>query len=388
MKTLYVFIAICGIMLTSPAYAKTSSEEINVIKEQTRSVGVSEVLSKLENGKYVWGQGPKITPSEVFKELLKGNFNVAYNQIFEGIINLFLSEVRMNLGMLTQIIMILLILSIVNNMRSNFAEENILSFATGISILVIGGIVFTSVYKTIIGIEKTISQIIEIIQVAYPALISLMLASGNLVSATVLRPATLFSVQLCAVAVKSVILPLITTSLILAFAGRICTQIQVTKISKLLRNIAGWIVGILFTTFAGIITIQGAVGGTFDGVAAKTMKFAIGNFVPVVGKYLADSFDTVAGCTTIVKNSLGIVILLGVASICLVPMLKLISLALIYKIASVLAEPIAESRIVTLLDEISVNIIYIFAGLVVVSMMFFIMIASMTIASNIGYLAR
>jgi len=45
------------------------------------------------------------------------------------------------------------------------------------------------------------------------------------------------------------------------------------------------------------------LGAVVDGVTSKTAKFAIGAFIPVAGKYLADAADAVIGCTLLIKNA-------------------------------------------------------------------------------------
>ena len=59
------------------------------------------------------------------------------------------------------------------------------------------------------------------------------------------------------------------------------------------------------TLFIAIVTLQGAIGAVVDGVTSKTAKFAIGVFIPVAGKYLADAADAVIGCTLLIKMLLG-----------------------------------------------------------------------------------
>lgn len=49
------------------------------------------------------------------------------------------------------------------------------------------------------------------------------------------------------------------------------------------------------TAFVGIMTVRGITSKSIDEVTAKTAKFAVDNFVPVVGKSLSDAVATVAG---------------------------------------------------------------------------------------------
>lgn len=54
----------------------------------------------------------------------------------------------------------------------------------------------------------------------------------------------------------------------------------------------------------GVLSIEGTLGSSVDGITAKTAKAAISSFIPVVGKVLGDAVDTVIGCSAILKMQL------------------------------------------------------------------------------------
>ena len=49
----------------------------------------------------------------------------------------------------------------------------------------------------------------------------------------------------------------------------------------------------MLTIFVGLLSLEGTLSSSVDGLTAKTAKVAISNFIPVVGKVLGDSIDTV-----------------------------------------------------------------------------------------------
>lgn len=71
------------------------------------------------------------------------------------------------------------------------------------------------------------------------------------------------------------------------------------------------------------------------------------------GKILGDAVDTVLGCGLILKNALGIVGVIIIIGICILPIIKLATFSIIYGILSSVIEPIADKKIVNLLDEMA-----------------------------------
>ena len=68
------------------------------------------------------------------------------------------------------------------------------------------------------------------------------------------------------------------------------------------------------------------------------------------GKILGDSVDSVLGCGLVLKNALGVV---GVIVIIALPIIKLSILTIVYSLSSAIIEPLADEKIVKLLEEFS-----------------------------------
>lgn len=77
---------------------------------------------------------------------------------------------------------------------------------------------------------------------------------------------------------------------------------------------------------------------------------------------MGDAVDTVLGCGIILKNAIGIVGVIIVIGICIMPIIKLAVLYLSYKLLSTVTQPIADEKIVGLLEQIG-DIFKIFLGI-------------------------
>ena len=119
--------------------------------------------------------------------------------------------------------------------------------------------------------------------------------------------------------------------------------------------------GIILTIFVGVVSLEGTLASSVDGITAKTAKTVVSSAIPVVGKILGDAVDTVLGCGVVLKNAIGIVGVIIVIGICIMPIIKLTILFLSYKLLAVVSEPIADKKIVELLEQIG-DIFKIFLG--------------------------
>ena len=88
------------------------------------------------------------------------------------------------------------------------------------------------------------------------------------------------------------------------------------------------------------------------GITSKTTKAIVSSAIPVVGKILGDAVDTVVGGGIILKNAIGLVGVIVVIGICIIPIIKLSILTISYKLLATVSQPIADTKIVSLLDQI------------------------------------
>ena len=128
-------------------------------------------------------------------------------------------------------------------------------------------------------------------------------------------------------------------------------KVTLGKLPKFLKSGVTWFLGVVITIFVSILSLEGTLTSNVDGLTAKGIKAATSTFVPVVGKALGESVDTVLGATSLLKNSLGLVGIIIIISICAIPIIKLTILTVGYRIASAISEPLADKKIVSLLDQ-------------------------------------
>src|SRR5699024_12782996 len=74
----------------------------------------------------------------------------------------------------------------------------------------------------------------------------------------------------------------------------------------------------------------------------------------------------------LLKNAIGIVGVIIIVFLALFPALKIFAIALTYKIAAAVLQPIGDGPVITTLNTISKYIVYILACLLAVTLMFFL----------------
>ena len=244
-------------------------------------------------------------------------------------------------------------------------------------------------FAEIINMVKTsIEQLVGFMNSLIPILITLMLTTGSFTSVGILEPILLFLITFIGNIINMIVIPIILVSTALAIISKISERVQLDKLSKFFNSSIVWLLGIILTIFVGVASVEGSLSSTVDGITAKTTKAAVSNFIPVVGKILGDAVETVIGCGAILKNAVGIIGVIVIIGICITPIIKLAILMGLYYLCAAVCQPIADEKIIKLLEQMGDTFKILFAILCSISVMLVIGVTLVVKISNSGLMYR
>lgn len=381
MKKIIITTIIICIFSTSISMANTEEE---IIDSQMDSFNISNFID--EANKYSNEVLKDINIKNLLNNAIKGELNT--NELLKKCFPLLGTEIKEALKVMGNILIIVLIHSILKSVSDNLNNKSVAQITYYVQYILIATVIMSNFSSIITLTKEAVANMISFIQLLFPLLMTLMLASGSVVSVNLVQPIILFIINLISNIFQTIIIPIILVSTALSIISRISDRIQINKLSKFLKSSSIWIIGILLTIFVGVLSIEGTLGSSVDGITAKTAKAAISTFIPVVGKVLGDAVDTVIGCSAILKNAIGIVGVIVVITICIVPILKLAIITVIYHLTSALCEPIADDKIVGLIAQMADTFKILLAILCSISVMLIIGITLVINISNTGLMYR
>ncbi len=381
MKKIIITTIIICIFSTSISMASTEEEVIN---SQMDSFNISNFID--EANKYSNEILKDINIKDLLDNAMKGKLDT--NELIKKCFPLLGVEIKEALKVMGNILIIVLIHSILKSISDNLNNKSVPHITYYVQYILIATVIMSNFSSIITLTKEAVANMISFIQLLFPLLMTLMLASGSVVSVNLVQPIILFIINLISNIFQTIIIPIILVSTALSIISRISDKIQINKLSKFLKSSSIWIIGILLTIFVGVLSIEGTLGSSVDGITAKTAKAAISSFIPVVGKVLGDAVDTVIGCSAILKNAIGIVGVIVVITICIVPIFKIAIITIIYHLTAALCEPIADDKIVGLIAQMADTFKILLAILCSISVMLIIGITLVINISNTGLMYR
>lgn len=286
------------------------------------------------------------------------------------------------------VLIVIIIHSIFKAIVENLGNNSTVKIIYFIQYLVIVTLV-TDSFTAVVDITRdSIEEIISFMNLLIPLLSTLMLTTGCITTTGIVQPAILFMISFIGNFISNFIIPILLISITLGIVSNISDKIQISRLSKFLKSSIVWILGIVLTVFVCSLSIEGTLSSSVDGMTAKTAKAAVSNFIPVVGKILGDSVDSIIGCANILKNAVGVIGVIIVLGIVVVPILKLGILWISFYVLSGVCEIVADEKIVKLIGQISDSYKILLAILFSVSVMFIIGITIVLKITNSALMYR
>lgn len=392
-KRTIIIILLFLLMSYRSVYSQESvDKEINLIEDfysrQLDNLNIKElelVLEDLirENEEYF----PKMNFKEYILSIIGGEVNLDIENMLKGIIRAFINEIYNNLSLIIQILVVTIACSILMNLQSSFEKDSIAQLGQYACYIILSMMIINSFVMAIDLAKVTVVRMVNFMEVLVPILLALLTAVSGIGTRFLFNPVIIGAVNVIGNMIKTLVFPLIFFTFIVGIISNISQRTQFSKLSQLLRQIVVVLLGVSFTIFIAIITIYG-IGSNVDGITIRTAKYAVDNFIPIIGKFLSDAVETVVGGSAILKNGLGMVGLIVLFLIILFPAIQIFVLIFVYKLIAALVQPIVADNILACLDGVSKDLTMVLVGIISAATMFFITITVIVEAGNAALMFR
>lgn len=346
-KIIILILIILFINIPSKIFAVEISSDL--LEEQSKIFGIKDFLNEAQ--KYSDENSDGINISELFNSAVKGKID--NRSILKRLLFFLKGQTTSILKVLASILAIVLIHSLLKIVTDNLAENNVSKIIYYVEYILIISVIMNNFSDIINSVRITIKNMTNFINTLIPLLSALMIYTGSITTSSLLEPIIIFIITFIGNLISTLILPVVSIIVVLSIISKISDKIDITRITNFMKSSVTWILGILLTVFVGVVSLEGSLTSSVDGITAKTAKAAVSSLIPVVGKILGDSVDSILGCGLVLKNALGIIGVVVVIEICIVPVIKLTIFSIIYAVTSAIIEPLADNKIINLLKDMS-----------------------------------
>lgn len=259
----------------------SEKNEINtdiILEEQQSTFGIRDFLKEAEN--YSPDFVKDLDISNIFNSALTGKID--NSNILKKILNLASVQVLDTLKILINILLIVLIHSILKSITDGLENGEVSKIVYYVQYVLIVTIIMANFTDILKSVEETIGNLVGFSGSLVPLLVTLMTYTGSITTTAVIEPILLFMIEFITNMIKTLVIPIISIITVLIIISKITDKVQISKLGNFLKSSVVWALGIILTIFVGVVSLEGSLTSSVDGVTAKTAKAAVSSLIPIV----------------------------------------------------------------------------------------------------------
>lgn len=220
-----------------------------------------------------------------------------------------------------------------------FGESQALETATSyVSILALSGVTYSVLYNLFITVIAAMESLTLAITSFMPAMATLNALGGATASGAAMASGlSVFLAVVSAVCTK-VILPLLQIAFAFCLSGAMPSSVNLSSATTLVKNTATTLMAFSFSIMGFVLYLQTSIASASDGFFARSVRFASGVFVPVIGSMLGEASRTVMSSVSVIKGTVGAVGTVVILSLVLPPFIITVMYKFMLLLCSVLAK--------------------------------------------------
>lgn len=233
--------------------------------------------------------------SDYFTTNLKDRVNSAIKPFFE-----FLS--------------VLMIISVIETLCGKSEKGGVLSL---LGVCVLSLLTAQKTYG-ILNIAITGAQAVNKLMVSFvPIYAGIVAVSGNPASAATYNSLTLFFAEGVSLFASKILVPFVGVILCLTIAFSMSGVFDCGRFLSAAGKAANFSLGAAAAFFTGFLTLKNVLSFAADSAGTRTVRFLVGNLIPVVGSAMSDAYSAFSSSINLIKGSVAGIGILAVVLCCL-----------------------------------------------------------------------
>ena len=251
-------------------------------------------------------------------------------------------------GVCFSLIAVVLLMRVLTNLSGSAANTIRLTGA-----VVIGLMLLEPLNSMIHLGTDTVGEMSEYGKLLLPVMTAAMAAQGGVTSSAAIYTATVVFNSVLTSVISRVVVPALYVYLCICIASCGVKQEMLDKIRNLIKRSIIWCLKAILYVFAGYMSITSVISGTVDTSTLKATKIAISSAIPVIGKVLSDSSETILLSAGIMKNAAGAYGTLAIIALFIGPFIEIGVPYLLLKLTGSVCNLFGTKETVSLIDNFS-----------------------------------
>ena len=316
-------------------------DETETTEELLKEINLADVQKMLDD----FMGADSFSMKEALIKLTRGEQAFSKEAVQEFVYRFFFYQLEQEKELFVKLILLILLSAVFTSFAEVFENNQIGDISFFVVYLLFFTILMDSFSKMSSSLEKTISGMTEMMKGLAPAYYMTVCAASGAASAVVFYEGVLLMLWGIQWLLLTVLLPASGMYVLLQLVNSLSREEMLGKMAELLNTAVSWGLKSLLAAVVGLQIIRNLVAPVMDSVKRGLLSKAAGA-LPGVGNAVNMVTELVVTSAVLVRNCLGVVILVVFVLIGAGPMLHYGILSLLYRLLAAVAQPVSDRRMV------------------------------------------
>ncbi len=222
-----------------------------------------------------------------------------------------------------------------------------------VSVLVLAGVLFSGLASVFTYAAESLNSLCVYMTALLPVTAALYTLGGNISSGVAGSTALLVFLAAAQRFAGMMLRPLLQTGFVISLMSALPGSSDMRSVSNFLKNALSTLLAFVFTIFGVVMYFQTIITAAADNYIFRTVKFASGVFIPVIGSIIGESAKTVSAAAGVVKASVGATGLVTVMALILPPIIYTIMYKVFILMAAMISRMLGLEREAGMLYDVN-----------------------------------
>ena len=332
---------------------REETEDAEALREETEDALMAEFdFDKIEESLSGMFPRQKISFEEVLSELVSGDWGEMGKTFLGYLGDRIFYEFRYNRENLVYMLLVALTAAVFTNFSSAFQNRQVSEISFYVLYMLLITLCLTAFRIAAQGLEENLDALVDFMRVLCPSyFLAVAFASGS-VTSLFFYNVILFLIYVVELVVVRFLLPVINVYIMIQVLGNLTGEDFLSEFAQLLQKLVSWVLRSLLAGVIGINVVQGLLAPVIDSLRQSALT-RTAEALPWIGNAVGGAAEIVLGTAVLIKNGIGMAGAVIAVLICAVPVIQMLILAFLYKLAAALVQPVSDKRITGCISSVS-----------------------------------
>lgn len=334
---------------------KEQEDETFYLWEQMKGYDLKEIEDGFASLFPDW----RIDMNELFSLIIQGKITEAGSFFINGIVTGIKGELAGMKGIMISIIVIGIVSSLFSNFSDIFAGQQVSQVGFYFLYLFLIAVLTRSfVFISEVSVN-TIENIVLFVKLFIPTWFMAVGASSGVTTAAFYYQVMLIAAYLIESFLISAVIPFVYSYVVLALLNGIWAEERLALLLDFIKKGIGFLLKITMGIITGLSMVQAVIVPVLDELKIASLRKAV-SAIPGIGSVAEGVTELVIGSAVLIKNSLGVLLLVLILLACVIPLMKILAVAGLVKLGAAITGIISDKRISGCADRVGEGCLLLF----------------------------